>query len=222
MLNILHHGKSSLILFVFFLYSLFNGVFANDKDSGVKEIWQELYLYHDFGEKFSAGVLFNNLYSFQFGNYDWFIEGGLTYRVRPWLNVEGMFRQEYYYVGDKWVYESRPMIRFSGKIELGNWKIRNRHRFEMRIFEFGISQFRYRSDVRVKPSWNWTKMNLNPYLQEEIFINEQRLSRVRSYFGIMGNKGRFSPMIYGLIQSDNFIHQWLHRLIVGIGIDIKL
>ena len=63
------------------MYSLFNGVFANDKNSGVKEIWQELYLFHHFGEKFSAGVLFNNLYSFQFGNYDWFIEGELKYEV---------------------------------------------------------------------------------------------------------------------------------------------
>lgn len=216
-------GKNIYIISVFILCFLFsNRVSANDRFSEQREFWQELYLYHPLGEKFTAGILFNNLYNTSWGNYDWFLQGILKYDLNSFFYIEGMFRQEYYKLGDIWTHESRPMIRIAGKTKLGNWKIRNRHRIEMRMFEFGHTQFRYRTDLRVKPDWDFTAMNLNPYFTEEIFVNSNRLSRVRSYLGIQGKKGRFEPAAFLLIQSRNLVSEWRHILIGGISLEIEI
>lgn len=198
-------------------------VVAQSEKSGVKEIWQEIYLFHDFNEKFYSELLFNNLYNVTAGSsYDWFLEGKLKYHWQPWLDVEAMYRHEYYKIGTDWVQEYRPMIRFSGKTELGNWSIRNRHRFELRMFEIGKTRFRYRTDVKVKPNRDWTCINLSPYIQEELFFGKKGFSRNRLYGGVEGKAGRFEPAFYMLIQSDNIFSNWRNRFIVGFILGIEL
>lgn len=212
------------ILTIFFLTLLLNPeiVVGQSDKSGVKEIWQELYLFHHINEKLSAELLFNNLYCVNVGSYDWFLEGKFTYHWQPWLDVEAMYRHEYYKIGTHWVREYRPMIRFSGKTEWGNWSIRNRHRFELRMFEFGETRFRYRTDVKLKPNWDWTCMNLNPYVLEEFFLGKKGFSRNRLYGGVEGKTGRFEPALYMLIQSDDILSNWNHRFISGFVLGFEL
>ncbi|MCG8307936.1 MAG: DUF2490 domain-containing protein [Cytophagales bacterium] len=212
--------KTFLTMFV--CSSIHFETFSNEEPNSIREIWQEVYFFHDFGDKVYAEILFNNLYHTNIGNYDWFVEGKIKYTVRQWFEVEGMFRREFYKLDSIWTFESRPMIRFSSSMNAGIWNMRNRHRFEYRKFEFGEEQFRYRSDLRIMPVWDFTSLNLNPYIQEEIFVSFSRLNRVRSYMGIQGAKGRFEPLIYLLVQSRNFIDVWRHDLIFGIGLGIEL
>jgi len=215
--------KSILILLFLGLFLNSELVVAQSEESGVKEVWQEIYLFHDFNDKLYAELLFNNLYNINAGNsYDWFLEAKLTYHWLQWLDVDAMYRHEYYKIGTNWVQEYRPMIRFSGKTEFGNWSIRNRHRFELRIFEFGETRFRYRTDVKIKPNWDWTFMNLNPYMQEEIFLGKKGFSRNRLYGGVEGKTGRFEPALYMLIQSDNILSNWNNRFIFGFVLGFEL
>ena len=195
---------------------------AKGRSNGVQEIWQEHYLSHRLGKKVNAGLLFNNLYRTNIGAYDWFIEAGLKYNISSWLDLEGNYRQEYFLSNGAWTYENRPFLRVSVNKSFGKLNVRNRQRFEMRFFEYGSSSFRYRSDVRVKLEWNLTKLDLNPYLQEEIFISSGELTRLRSYFGVLGKIGRFEPSAYLLVQSDSELPQWEHALICGFCIGIYL
>ena len=181
------------------------------KSSGISEFWQELYIYHDFNEKWSGELLFNNLYSKKLGNYDWFLEGKVAFKANTWLSVEAMYRHEFIDLNGLNVQEYRPMLRVSAKRNLGKWNFRNRHRFEYRMFDVGESHARYRTDFKVSPNWNWTSLNLNPYLNEEIFIDRNGLSRNRIYLGIEGKKGRFLPAFYTLTQSDNLSGNWHNR-----------
>lgn len=199
------------------LVALFGGnANARQTESGIKEFWQELYIYRDFDEKWSGEILFNNLHSLQFGNYDWFLEGEISFHANKWLDIEAMYRHEFYDLNGAKVQEYRPMIRLSGSTNIGNWSFRNRQRFELRMFEIGDAHFRYRTDLTIKPNWNWTSFKIKPYLQEEIFIGEKRFTRNRIYAGIEGKKGRFEPAIYILMQSDNILNNWNNRLIVGV------
>jgi hypothetical protein len=188
----------------------------------LKEFWQELYVIKNFNEKIGGEILFNNLHSIGLGSYDWFLEGKIDYHAKSWLDMELMYRHEFYDMNGTTVQEYRPMFRLSGKKRLGNISIRNRHKIECRMFEVGENHIRYRSDLRVKPCWNLTSLNVNPYLTEEIFIARGRMTRNRLYGGISGQKGRFEPGLYFLLQSDAFESGWKFRNILGIILGIEI
>lgn len=219
-------GRKILILIV--AYCFVHVVCAKSHNDGFNELWQEAYLYKELDSKLSFAFLFNNMSRHNIGIYDWFLEGSIRYKLKPWFKLETMLRQEYYKINQLWVYETRPMLRLSFSKKSGIWNVRNRHRMEARFFQFGHSRFRYRSDVKLKLSVNWTKLKLNPYMQEEMFIADNRLSRIRSYIGFQGNCGWFEPGFYFLIQSNGldvnkWISQdWYHRGIIGLVCGIKL
>ncbi|SHI55669.1 hypothetical protein SAMN04487911_10372 [Arenibacter nanhaiticus] len=197
-------------------------IYAQNSESGIAELWQELYVYKDFNQKWRGEILFNNLYSSQFGNYDWFLEGKTAFKINEILGVEAIYRQEYYDLNGSKGVEYRPMIRFSGKFKIRDWSIRNRHRIELRMFEIGETRLRYRTDFKIKPNFNWTNLNLNPYVLEEIFINQNGFSRNRVYVGIEGKKWRFEPAIYMLLQSNIISDNWDNQPIVGIMMGFEL
>lgn len=207
-------------IIILFLSSAFAN--AQNENSGLDEFWQELFVYRQFSEKVRGELLFNNLYSSQLGNYDWFLEGKIAYSVLHWLDVELLYRHEFYDFNGTKVQEYRPMFRVSGKTKIGNWDFKNRHRLEYRMFEIGESQLRYRTDLKIKPNWNWTSLNLNPYVNEEIFFAREKMSRNRIYGGFEAKAGRFEPAVYFLIQSDNLNSDWMHRNIVGVVLGIEL
>ncbi|MDX1364153.1 MAG: DUF2490 domain-containing protein [Arenibacter latericius] len=197
-------------------------VHAQKSESKITELWQEMYVYKDFNENWSGGLLFNNLYSSQFGNYEWFLEGGSSFHAYKWLDIEAIYRQGFYDLNGSKVVEYRPMIRFSGKTQIGNWHIRNRHRVEIRMFENSESRVRYRVDLKLKPKFNWTAFNINPYVLEEIFISHNGFSRNRFYAGIEGNYSWFEPTVYMLLESNSISNDWDNRLIVGFMLGFKL
>lgn len=197
-------------------------VAAEDNESGIEEFWQEAYLYRNFSEKWRGEILFNNLYSKNLGNYDWFLEGKLCYHANNWLDLEFLYRHEFYDFEGSKVQEYRPMFRVSGKKKIGAWTFRNRHRFEYRLFEVESNHFRYRSDLKINPNWNLTSMDINPYLTEEIFVSHEKVTRNRVYFGIEGKKGKIEPALYWLIQSDKYNGSWKSRNILGVMIGVNL
>ena len=188
----------------------------------VQELWQEFYVIKNFNKKIGGELLFNNLHSFSYGSYDWFLEGKINYHAKSWLDMEFMYRQEFYDLNGITAQEYRPMARLSGKTRLGNITIRNRHRIEFRMFEVETNHIRYRSDLMVKPDWDLTSLNLNPYLSEEIFVARGKMTRNRFYGGITGQMGRFEPALYFLLQSDAIENGWKPRNILGVMLGIEI
>lgn len=217
-----HRLFSTALLFVIFLFPLRSVGEKHEESNGFDEFWQELYVYSSPNERITLGLLLNNLYAFPVGNYDWFIEGGVKYKVNNWLEAEAIYRQEYIKTEGIWTYENRPMLRIGGRKNVGIWRIKNRHRFEMRHFEKIPTRFRYRTDVKVLPILNITTWNLNPYVQEELFVSEGRISRIRSYLGIIGKKGMIEPAAYFLIQTKLHGRMSKNNLICGICLGLEL
>lgn len=214
--------KSLFRAVVISVFVLFGKTVNAENERTLKEFWQELYIVKNFNEKIGGEVLFNNLQKFGYGSYDWFLEGKINYHAKSWLDMELMYRHEFYDLNGIMVQEYRPMFRLSGKTCWGNISIRNRHRIEYRIFEVGGSQVRYRSDLRLKPRWDLTSLNLNPYLTEEIFIAGGEMTRNRLYGGIVGQMGRFEPSFYVLLQSDAIENGWVPNNILGIMLGIEI
>lgn len=214
-------GKSWGFIALFTILSS-EKVSAQLVESGINELWQELYIYKELNEKWSGGILLNNLYSSEYGHYDWFLEGKLSFRAIKWLEIEAMYRQEYYASNGTDIVEYRPMIRFSGKTQFWDWSIRNRHRFELRMFEIGKTRLRYRTDLKINPNFNWTSYNIDPFLLEEVFINQNGFSRNRIYAGIQGKKQRFEPSVYMVLQSNIISNTWHNQLILGFMMGFEL
>ena len=191
-------------------------------ESGINELWQELYIYKDLSEKWSGGILLNNLYSSEFGHYDWFLEGKSSFHANKWLAIEAMYRQEYYASNGTEIVEYRPMIRFSGKTQFWDWSIRNRHRFELRMFEIGKTRLRYRTDVKINPNFNWTSFNIDPFVLQEVFINQNGFTRNRIYAGIQGKNQRIEPSVYLVLQSNIISNTWHNQLILGFMMGFEL
>lgn len=204
------------------VFVLFGKAVIAENDGTLSEFWQEIYVYRNFSEKIGGELLFNNLSDIGYGSYDWFLEGKINYHVKSWLDMELMYRHEFYDENGITLQEYRPMFRLSGKTCWGNISIRNRHRIEYRIFEVGGSQVRYRSDLRLKPGWDLTSLNLNPYLTEEIFVAGGEMTRNRLYGGIVGQIGRFEPTVYFLLQSDACENGWKKRNILGVMLGFEI
>lgn len=68
--------------------------------------------------------------------------------------------------------------------------------------------------LKIKPYWNWTSFNINPYVNEELFFAREKMSRNRIYAGFEAKTGSFEPAIYMFLQSDNFNNNWTHRSLI--------
>ena len=212
----------ALFVILFFVSSV--NIKGQTKE-GVSAAWQELYIYHDFSDKWEAAFLFNSLISLEHGFFDWFLEGKVGYKILPWLEAEALFRQEYFKINldsSKWTYEQRPMFRLSSRFKINKFKFRQRNRIELRTFELFETTWRERNDLRIKYVSGLTQFNLSPYVIEEIFITKRGLSRNRMYLGIGGSKGKFGILLYMLLQSDKLEKQWISRWINGIELNIKI
>lgn len=120
----------------------------------------ELYYYHgDFGISFNK--LFEKWFSF-----------GLNYR------------QVYELKDSDWVVEHRPYINGTIKINLGEWELSNRSRFEYRDTET-YNAWRYRNLTALIFPWKFTSWNIRPYVADEIFydFHVDELNRNRLYAG---------------------------------------
>jgi len=217
--------KPARTIFLFFAIIISVNDISAQNSKGVNQSWQEFYVYHEFGKKWEAGILFNLLTHFDHGLYEWFAEGKISYSITHWLATEVLYRQDYYKINIdsiKWTHEQRPMFRIVTGFNAGNFKFRQRNRIELRMFEFFNTKWRLRSDTRIKYATNFTSFNLTPYVTEEIFFTKRGLSRNRMYLGITGSKGLFTPSVYMLMQSDKIKEQWISRWILGVEIGIRI
>ena len=195
---------------------------GNERNEGLSEIWQELYVYAVWDKQWTTTILYDRYRHVNYGYYGWFVQGNLKYRFNRVIALEMLYRQEYYRLGKVWAAERRSALRFGLSKQFGQWTIRNRHRFEWRNFEYGPNQFRYRADVKLKPEWAFSVLKVKPYFLEEAFISQGNFNRLRSYLGIEGTFKRLQPCFYFLVQTNTMTDKWNHQFIGGfsLGLDV--
>ncbi|MBI5286228.1 MAG: DUF2490 domain-containing protein [Deltaproteobacteria bacterium] len=95
---------------------------------------------------------------------------GLIYKMRDWFYLDGNYRQIYEKKGGVWKEENRPF--FSGTFKW-NWvglRFEDRNRFEYRNREDAEDIWRYRNRLTVEPPVKWTRLDIQPYVADEIFV----------------------------------------------------
>ncbi len=186
------------------------------------ELWQELSLNKELNKKWSLSLSASSIYQAEKGNYEWYFEPKVKYHISDKLAIEGLYKQNYTIMNQGWTYENRPSLRFSYHTKFRKFDIKNRHRMELRMFEFSSSQFRYRSDIKIQPQLNLTKIKLRPYWKEELFVSKESISRIRSYLGLEWELGTLEPSLFFLIQSNKAVSSWNNKYILGLNLGVDL
>lgn len=110
---------------------------------------------------------------------------GLTYEFLDWFEGGVGYKQKYELKKAEWKGESRPYILCGIEWKLADWKFKNKARLEYRMKQGGDELFRFRDKLTIKSPWKWTQLGINPYVADEIFIQEKdNFYKNRTYAGI--------------------------------------
>ncbi|HIE05491.1 MAG TPA: DUF2490 domain-containing protein [bacterium (Candidatus Stahlbacteria)] len=151
-------------------------------------------------------------------------DGSLTYRLTDWFYPGLNYRQIYEKKDGEWEEEKRPHFSGTFKWKWQDFKFKDRNRFEYRIRKEKNDVWRYRNKLSLIFPIRWTKLMIQPYLADEVFINLENaeFSRNRLYAGI--NLRFFSHLktvIFYLWQTSNKDSGWIDYNIVGAKLKVE-
>jgi hypothetical protein len=189
-------------------------------DDGDFQVWntdvEEVKINKDsklaFEEEFRWG---DNANEFYYHHYDI----GFFYNLEKWLNIGGGYRHIYELKKGKFKLENEPYLTATLFSDLKGFKIEDRNRTEYRHFDYQSDSWRYRNKVTVKLPWKFTKLEIQPYISDEIFIGFDGATEL--------NQNRFSPGltmnltknlkldVYYMLQDSKSSGKWVDANILG-------
>ena len=146
-------------------------------------------------------------------------DAGITYSgLADYIDIGLNYRYVLEESGSDWDYESRPHLNFTLKTKIEEFKISNRSRFEYRDKEKSSSSWRYRNKLTIKFPIKLTKLNIKPYIADEIFVDfdAEDLNRNRLYAGLGFNIYKnLNGDIYYLWQASKSSGKWKDTNVIG-------
>lgn len=162
-------------------------------------------------EEFRVGDDADDLY---YHHYDI----GLVYSLNKNWDVGINYRQVYEKKKGKFREENRPHLNATLKFNLTGFKFEDRNRFEYRHFGYQSDFWQYRNKFTMKLPWKFTKIEIQPYFADEIFLNfnNKTFSRNRFYAGFgMSLTRNLKAEIYHLLQSSRSANTWADANVLG-------
>ncbi len=166
-------------------FSIILGIRAYAYDDGDFQVWntdtQEFKINKDlkiaFEEEFRWG---NDAREFFYQHYD----TGILYNMNKYLSLGGGYRHVLSLQTREWKVENEPFISATLSGELKGFKLDTRSRMEYRHFDYQADSWRFRNKFTVKLPWKFTKLEIQPYLADEIFLDFQNkaFSQLNSMF----------------------------------------
>jgi len=147
----------------------------------------------------------------------------LNYEVFDWLEPGVGFTQIFKKKSDEWKKEDRLYLQVAVKWELGDWDFKNRARITNRDKQGKSSKLRFRDKLTIKSPWKWTELEIQPYAEEEIFIQEQdHFYKNRVYGGLeLELSDHIDLEIYYLWELEKDDDSWSGN-IHAVGTELKL
>lgn len=194
-------------------------------DDGDFQVWntdvEELKINKDlklaFEEEFRWG---DNANDFYYHHYD----VGLFYNLEKWLNIGGGYRHIYELKKGKFKLENDPYVTLTLFWDFKGFKFEDRSRMEYRYFDYQDDSWRYRNKAMVKLPWKFTKMEVQPYLADEIFISFNGISELnqnRFSSGLTMNLTKnLKAEIYYMLQNSKSSGKWVDINVLGTKLKI--
>ncbi len=151
---------------------------------------------------------------FYYHHYD----AGFVYSLNKYLDLGINYRQVYEKKKGDFKEENRPHVNATLKYDFYGFKLDDRNRLEYRHFDYQAASWRYRNKLTLKLPWKFTKLEIQPYLADETFLNFQNkaFSRNRFYSGFgMSLTKNLKAEIYYLLQSTRSGINWIGANVLG-------
>lgn len=149
---------------------------------------------------------------------------GLGYEVCDWFEIGPAYRETFTLdtktkTEDDWFSEHRPMLNGTIKWKWADWKFSDRARIEYRMFDIDKDDvWRFRNQITLKSPWKWTGLGINPYISDEIFIQEDSdgINRNRVFVGVsLKLFEHVQGEVYYLWQTDDTGDEWKDTNVIG-------
>ena len=177
----------------------------------------------EFHERLDEGI--SNL-------YEYFVQGGVTFRVRPWLTVTPLYRYQRFPGNPTVAYENRLLLNVTMSTSRGAWRPNLRTIVEGRFPDNRTASARF----RFRPGVDYTlplRMNRRPVLvisNEFFFVPGTNsfaaggsFTQNRFQVGVrLPITDSFSIRPYFLLQSVNLPTGWETNEIIGISLATKV
>lgn len=177
----------------------------------------------EFHERLDEGI--SNL-------YEYFVQGGIAFRVRPWLTVAPLYRYQRFPGNPAVAYENRLLLNVTMSTLRGAWRPNLRTMVEGRFPDDRTASARF----RVRPGVDYAlplPMKRRPVLvvsNEFLFVPGTNsfaaggsFTQNRFQVGVrLPITDSFSVRPYYLLQSVNLLAGWETNEIIGISLAIKV
>jgi hypothetical protein len=164
--------------------------------------------------------------------YEYFVQAGVAFRVRPWLTVTPLYRYQRYPANPNTAYENRLLLSVTMSISRGAWRPNLRTIVEGRFPDNRVASARF----RIRPGVDYTlplRMKRRPVLvvSNEFFLVPGTNSfaaggaftQNRFQVGVrLPISDSFSVRPYYLLQSVNLPKGWETNQIIGISVAAKI
>ncbi|MDD4894159.1 MAG: DUF2490 domain-containing protein [Candidatus Omnitrophica bacterium] len=158
--------------------------------------------------------------------YYYYFDIGYAYDVNKNLTLGLNYRQIYdkKQPYNKFKIENRPHINATLKYALSGFQLDDRNRLEYRHFDYQEDSWEYRNKFTVKFPWKFTRLQIQPYLADEIFLklNGIDLNRNRLYSGFMFTVLKnLKAEIYYLLQKTKSSGKWTAVNVLGSKVKVS-
>ena len=211
---------TSYFLAALLCWGFFDGVCSASR-SGDLEYWQTQSVSVDIDKDFAFTVSEEVRFGRHNGNpYLHNIDLGIVYKsLADWLDLGFNFKKEYQKDSSgKFRHENRPHLNITVKGKLFDLPFSNRSRFEWRDFEIKEEVWRYRNKSTIKLPLKLTKLNLQPYIAEEWFVNlwDDNINQNRLYSGFSRELTKnISGSVFYMWKTSKISGGWRDTNVIG-------
>ncbi len=181
------------------------------------QYWSSLGISADLHEKLDLSADVESRFGNDMGTlYRISADASLSYQMYEFLGMGLGYKQVFERdclgvpVGD-WLREYRPHIEAVFSITLKNIDVSDRNMLELRINQGSPYGIRYRNKLGITSSQGWTKIDIRPFVADEIFIDvkEGEFARNRFSSGLTAAiQSHFKLKLYYLWQASRQSDSW--------------
>lgn len=161
----------------------------------------------------------DNANDFYYHHYD----AAIIYGVNKYFDVGLGYRQVYEKKSGDFKEENQPNLNAAVKWEFLGYKLEDRSRLEYRHFDYQTDSWQYRNKFTMKLPWKFTRIEIQPYLADEVFLNFDgtAFTKNRFFSGLGLNLTKnLKAEIYYLLQSSKSAHKWTDANVLGTKIKL--
>ncbi|MBU0605165.1 MAG: DUF2490 domain-containing protein [Candidatus Omnitrophica bacterium] len=151
-------------------------------------------------------------------------EIGITYDFGKSLTVGAFYRQIYEGEKGKFKPEYRPHIDATPKWDIYGFRLENRNRLDYRLHDDNrADRLQYRNRVTLKSPWKFTPLNIQPYVQNEIFVWLDSVAFYRDRFDAGVSFDILKEIkgdVYYRLQSTKKSGRWTDHNILGLKLKV--